>query len=73
VYSIQYGIRVIVFGYLWWQNDVIASGIARVALSWPLYVLMLAPTWWVFRAALPADHPGLRHPRRRLGADTDPG
>ena len=73
VYAIQYGIRVIVFGYLWWQGDVLASGIARVALSWPLYVLMLAPTWWVFRATLPADHPGLRHPRRRLGADTDPG
>ena len=73
VYSIQYGIRVIVFGFLWWQGDVVASGIARVGLSWPLYVLMLAPTWWVFRASLPADHPGLRHPRRRIGSDTDPG
>ncbi|EWM14403.1 DUF3159 domain-containing protein [Kutzneria sp. 744] len=73
VYSIQYGIRVIVFGFLWWQGDVIASGIARVGLSWPLYVLMLAPTWWAFRASLPSGHPGLRHPRRRLVSDTDPG
>jgi len=73
VYAIQYVIRVGVFGYLWWQDDVVASGVARLALSWPLYVVMLAPTWWAFRAALPADHPGLRHPRRRLGADTDPG
>jgi hypothetical protein len=73
VYAIQYGIRVVVFGYLWWQDDVVASGIARVALSWPLYVVMLAPTWWVFRRTLPGDHPGLRHPRRKLDRDTDPG
>ncbi|QUQ69576.1 DUF3159 domain-containing protein [Kutzneria sp. CA-103260] len=73
VYALQYVLRVLVFGYLWWQDDVVASGIARVALSWPLYVVMLAPTWWAFRAALPADHPGLRHPRRRLVPDTDPG
>ena len=73
VYATQYVIRVLVFGYLWAQNDVVASGVARVALSWPLYVVMLAPTWWAFRAALPSDHPGLRHPRRRLTPDTDPG
>jgi hypothetical protein len=73
VYAIQYGIRVIVFGYLWWQDDVVASGIARVALSWPLYVLMLAPTWWIFRRTLPSDHPGLRHPRRRIERESEPG
>ncbi|MBA8931149.1 hypothetical protein BC739_008396 [Kutzneria viridogrisea] len=63
VYAVQYVLRVIVFGLLWWQDAVVALGVARVAMSWPLFVLMLGPTWWVFRRTLPADHPGLRHPR----------
>jgi hypothetical protein len=46
---------------------VVALGIARVALSWPLFVVMLAPTWWMFRRTLPEDHPGLRHPRTPEG------
>jgi Protein of unknown function (DUF3159) len=73
VYAIQYAVRVVVFGLLWWHGDVIAMGVARVALSWPLYVLMLAPTWWAFRRALPADHPGPRHPRRRIGEVDEAG
>lgn len=63
VYALQYVLRVIVFGVLWWHDEVVALAFARAALSWPLFVVMLAPTWWVFRRTLPEDHPGLRHPR----------
>lgn len=63
VYALQYVLRVAVFGLFWWQDWVVALGVARVVLSWPLFVVMLAPTWWIFRRTLPADHPGLRHPR----------
>jgi hypothetical protein len=31
----------------------------------------MAVSWWVIRLNLPADHPGLRHPR--VPADADRG
>ena len=64
----QYVLRVLVFGLLYWlsffwDGAVVALGVARVGLSWPLVAGCLAVSWWLLRRALPADHPGLRHPR----------
>jgi Protein of unknown function (DUF3159) len=64
----QYVLRVVVFGLLYWASfhsdaAVVALGVARVALSWPLIAACLAVSWWMLRRSLPADHPGLRHPR----------
>lgn len=69
----QYVLRVLVFGALYWASRhgppaardgaVVALGAARVALSWPLVAGCLAASWWLLRRALPAGHPGLRHPR----------
>jgi hypothetical protein len=59
----QYTLRVLVFGALWWSGWVVALGVARVALSWPLIGATVAASAVVLRRALPADHPGLRHPR----------
>ncbi len=59
----QYTVRVIVFGILWWSGWVVALGVARVALSWPLVAATVAVSAVVLRKALPAGHPGLRHPR----------
>jgi hypothetical protein len=69
----QYVLRVVVFGLLYWASfrgapgfrdaAVVALGVARVALSWPLIAACLAVSWWLLRRSLPADHPGLRHPR----------
>jgi hypothetical protein len=59
----QYVLRVAVFGVLWWSNAVVALGVARIVLSWPLVAACLTASWWVLRRALPPDHPGLRHPR----------
>ncbi|MGH3759139.1 DUF3159 domain-containing protein [Actinophytocola sp.] len=61
----QYTLRVIVFGLLWWSGWVVALGVARVALSWPLVAATVAASAVVLRRSLPADHPGLRHPRMR--------
>jgi hypothetical protein len=61
----QYTVRVVVFGLLWWSGWVVALGVARVALSWPLVAATVAGSAFVLRKALPADHPGLRHPRMR--------
>lgn len=59
----QYVLRVAVFAPLWLADQVVALGVARVALSWPLQIACLAVSWWVLRRSLPTDHPGLRHPR----------
>ena len=59
----QYLLRVLVFGVLWWSGWVVALGVARVALSWPLVAATLAVSAVVLRRSLPDGHPGLRHPR----------
>jgi hypothetical protein len=59
----QYTLRVLVFGLLWWSGWVVALGVARVALSWPLVAATVAASAVVLRKALPDGHPGLRHPR----------
>jgi hypothetical protein len=59
----QYVLRVIVFGSLWLTGQVVALGVARAALTWPLQAVCLAVSWWLLRRALPEGHPGLRHPQ----------
>ena len=59
----QYLLRVLVFGLLWWSGWVVALGVARVALSWPLVAATVAASAVVLRKSLPEGHPGLRHPR----------
>nr|WP_221219226.1 DUF3159 domain-containing protein [Prauserella isguenensis] len=58
----QYTLRVAVFGVLWWAGEVVALGVARTVLSWPLVALTVALSGWVLHRSLPAEHPGLRHP-----------
>ncbi|TDV40774.1 DUF3159 domain-containing protein [Actinophytocola oryzae] len=60
----QYTVRVLVFGALWWSGWVVALGVARVVLSWPLVAATLAVSAVVLRRSLPEGHPGLRHPRQ---------
>lgn len=59
----QYTLRVAVFGVMWWSGWVVALGVARVALTWPLVAATIAVSAVVLRRSLPDDHPGLRHPR----------
>ncbi|RKT52243.1 DUF3159 domain-containing protein [Saccharothrix australiensis] len=59
----QYVVRVVVFGALWLTGQVVVLGVMRAVLTWPLQAVCIAVSWWVLRRALPADHPGLRHPR----------
>ncbi|MEU4666428.1 DUF3159 domain-containing protein [Amycolatopsis sp. NPDC023774] len=60
VWVLQYLIRVVVYGLLWWGGQVVTLGIARTALSWPLVAATVAVSGWVLYKALPAGHPGLR-------------
>jgi hypothetical protein len=63
VWVCQYLLRIAVFTPLWLAGDVVALGLARIALSWPLVAACLFVSWRVLRSAIPGDHPGLRHPR----------
>jgi Protein of unknown function (DUF3159) len=56
----QYVLRVAVFTPLWAAGAVVALGIARVVLSWPLVAACIAVSGAVLIRALPAHHPGLR-------------
>jgi Protein of unknown function (DUF3159) len=58
----SYLLRVAVFVPLWAADQLVALGVARVVLSWPLIAAVLALSWHTLRRALPPGHPGLRHP-----------
>jgi hypothetical protein len=58
----QYLLRLAVFLPLYAADAVVALGIARTVLTWPLVALCVALSWPVLRSALPAGHGGLRHP-----------
>jgi hypothetical protein len=63
VWVLQYVVRLAVFLPLYAAGQVVALGVARVALTWPLVAACLAVSWWVIRRTLPEEHPGLRHPQ----------
>ncbi|GGS16106.1 MULTISPECIES: DUF3159 domain-containing protein [Actinokineospora] len=65
----QYTLRSVVFALLWWSGSIWWLTVAQIALSWPLVALVLAASAIVLRRTLPADHPGLRHPRVEVPAD----
>lgn len=64
VWVFQYVVRVAVFSALYAADSVVALGVARVALSWPLVAACLAVSAWVLARSIPRDHPGIRHVRR---------
>ena len=48
---------------LYLTDNVLGLGISRVLLGWPMVLLVIAASWWTIRRSLPADHPGIMHPR----------
>jgi hypothetical protein len=58
----QYLVRLAVFVPLYAAEAVVALGIARTVLTWPLVALCVALSWPLLRSALPPGHGGLRHP-----------
>ncbi len=62
VWVAQYLVRLAVFLPLYAADAVVALGIARTVLTWPLVAVCVGLSWPVLRSALPPEHPGLRHP-----------
>lgn len=63
IWVLQYVFRLAVWLPLYWAGQTEALSITTAALTWPLVAACLAVSWYVMRRSLPADHPGLRHPR----------
>lgn len=64
----QYVVRVAIFVPLYQLEWILALGAARVVLSPALVAACVLLSWPALRSALPAGHPGIRHPRP-AGAD----
>jgi hypothetical protein len=60
---LQYTLRVVVWGLLWWAGEVVALSVVTFVMSWPLVAATVAVSGVVLFRSLPNDHPGLRHPR----------
>jgi hypothetical protein len=58
----QYLVRLAAFLPLYAADAVLALGIVRTVLTWPLVALCVALSWPVLRSALPEGHGGLLHP-----------
>lgn len=71
LWTASFVIRAAVQGSLWWSDNVIGLGIARVVLGWPMVLLVIAASWWVVNRSLPPGHPGLLHPRTARSTPTD--
>lgn len=61
----QYLLRLAVFLPLYLADAVVALGVARVLLTWPLVAVCVGVAWPLVRSALPPGHPGLLHPGGR--------
>ncbi|NKE56214.1 DUF3159 domain-containing protein [Lentzea sp. PSKA42] len=59
----QYVLRVAVFTPLWLDAQVFWLATLRAALSWPLQIVCILVSGWLLKRALPAGHPGFRHPQ----------
>lgn len=73
VWVCQYLVRLAVFLPLYFADAVVALGVARTVLTWPLVALCVALSWPALRSALPAGHRGLRHPVEREGESAHQG
>jgi hypothetical protein len=62
VWVAQYVVRLAVFLPLYAADAVLALGVARTVLTWPLVGLCVFLSWPLIRSALPPGHGGLRHP-----------
>jgi hypothetical protein len=50
---------------LYLAGEVLALGVAKVVLGWPMVLVVIWLSWLTIGRTLPPDHPGLFAPRRR--------
>ncbi len=63
IWAVSFLVRAGVNLPLYLTDNLVGLGISRVLLGWPMVLLVIAGSWWAIRRSLPADHPGIMHPR----------
>lgn len=63
IWAASFLVRAAVNTPLYLAGNVLGLGISRVALGWPMVLLVIGASWWAIRRTLPDDHPGIMHPR----------
>lgn len=62
IWVLMYAMRVVVLGVLYLADTVVGLGAVQVLLGWPVLMICLVISGWVFYRVLPKGHPGFRHP-----------
>lgn len=63
VWTASFLVRAGVNTPLYLTDNIVGLGISRVLLGWPMVLAVIALSWLIIRRTLPADHPGILHPR----------
>lgn len=63
IWAVSFLVRAGVNTPLYLTDNVLGLGISRVALGWPMVLIVIATSWWAIKRTLPADHPGIMHPQ----------
>ena len=64
VWTASFLVRAGVNTPLYLTDNLVGLGISRVLLGWPMVLAVIALSWLIIRRSLPADHPGILHPRQ---------
>lgn len=63
IWVLSFVVRAAVMTSLYLAGEVLALGVAKVVLGWPMVLVVIWLSWAVIRRTLPPGHPGLFAPR----------
>ena len=63
IWAASFVVRAAVMTPLYLAGEVLALGVAKVILGWPMVLVVIWLSWITIRRTLPPDHPGLFAPR----------
>lgn len=66
IWAVSFVVRAAVMTPLYLAGEVLALGVAKVVLGWPMVLLVIWLSWVTIRRTLPPDHPGLFGLRRAV-------
>lgn len=66
IWAASFLVRAGVMAPLYLSGQVLALGVAKVVLGWPMVMAVIWLSWWAIRRTLPADHEGIFGRRRAV-------
>lgn len=67
IWTASFLVRAGVMTPLYLAGDLLALGVVKVVLGWPMVLVVVWLSWWTIRRTLPPDHPGLFAVREAVG------